>query len=142
MFGAVANLVGKDAFRLLLGKEVGDFAGGLEGLVMGSVVGASILLARKPVAAGLAIAVCLGALGGVLVALLDGRMMAGSLQEFVRSFPDSHFRFDALGDDATAKGFGPVGRLMTSAFEGALFTVGMSWAILLEKRWPSTDGRQ
>ncbi|RYD96723.1 MAG: transcriptional regulator, partial [Sphingomonadales bacterium] len=45
--GAVVKLLGLDAFNLLLGHSPGDFAGGLEGAVLGGAVGLGGWLAHR-----------------------------------------------------------------------------------------------
>ena len=126
--GAMANLVGSDAFQLLFGRTVGQFAGTVEGVIAGAAVGLAVTFGdrvRYPVALGAA----LGLLAGVAVAVLDGRLMAGSLQELLSAFPGSRFRLDGVGQALGERGLGPTGRFVTAAFEGAVFCACMVWGL-------------
>jgi hypothetical protein len=69
-----------------------------------------------------------------LVALLGGRLMAGSLDMMARSFPDSRFRLDRIGALLGEDGFGPVSHIVTGALEGALFGGCIIGAMPLAKR--------
>lgn len=127
--GAAANLIGSDAFRLLFGRSIGDFAGALEGLIMGAVIGLGAHLASQLPRLALGTSAVLGLLGGAAVALLDGRMMAGSLGELVRAFPSSQLSLDGLAQMLGERAFGGVSQVVTSAVEGALFAAGTTWGM-------------
>ncbi|MDZ4306938.1 transcriptional regulator [Allopontixanthobacter sp.] len=127
--GAFANLLGNDLFRLLFGRAPGAFAGALEGLVLGAAIGLATLYTGRAVFHRLALAGLLGLCAGILITLVDGRMMAGSLQELVSAFPTSRYRLDAIGQMFGEDGLGPVGRAVTAGFEGAIFSAGMVWAL-------------
>lgn len=127
--GAFANMIGKDAFRLLFGQAIGPFAGALEGCVMGAATGLAFVLVQQRTRYAACLAALLGAAAGVIVVLLDGRMMAGSLQTLVTAFPSSQFRFDGLGRLLGERGFGSNGRMLTAAFEGAVFVVAVVQAM-------------
>jgi DNA-binding winged helix-turn-helix (wHTH) protein len=124
--GAMAKLLGLDAFNLLLGRSPGDITGAPEGLVLGAAVGfglwfgarkgASPWTRRSIVAAALA-----GAAAGIAIPLLGGRLMGGSLDLLARSFPGSRLRLDQVGALFGEPGFGPVAQAATGALEGALF---------------------
>jgi hypothetical protein len=126
LVGGIVKLLGLDAFNLLLGRSPGDITGGAEGALLGGAVGVGAWLAlRKP---GLwsprrsaAAAALAGAVAGVLIPLLGGRLMGGSLDLLARSFPDSRLRLDQIGTLFEESGFGPVSQLVTGALEGALF---------------------
>jgi DNA-binding winged helix-turn-helix (wHTH) protein len=135
--GAAGNLIGKDAFRLLFGQAVGPFAGAAEGLVIGAAAGLASFLLQQRIKGALALAGLLGAGSGLVVVMLDGRMMGGSLQTLVTAFPSSQFRLDGLGRVFGETGFGAIGRAVTGAFEGAIFTLGLVSALA----WASTGGR-
>ncbi|TKD51168.1 winged helix-turn-helix domain-containing protein [Sphingomonas baiyangensis] len=121
--GLVAHLVGKDAFGLLLGRDIGGFAGAIEGVIVGGAVGLALTEARR----WLLRAAMLGALAGLSIGLIDGRLMAGSLESLVLAFPGSRFGFDALGALFGEDGLGPVSRIVTATVEGALFVAAMAW---------------
>ncbi len=81
--GGVVKLLGLDAFNLLLGQSPGDITGAAEGAMLGGAVGLGSWLGarwgghslrRAVAAAGL-----IGAVAGMLVPLLGGRLMGGSL---------------------------------------------------------------
>ncbi|OZA92625.1 MAG: hypothetical protein B7X57_07625, partial [Erythrobacter sp. 34-65-8] len=126
--GAMANLVGSDAFRLLFGRTVGQFAGALEGVITGAAIGLAVVAAdrvRYPVV----LAVMLGLVAGLAVTLLDGRLMAGSLQELLSAFPGSRFRLDGIGEAFGEQGLGRMGRIVSGAFEEAVFCACMTWSL-------------
>lgn len=127
--GAFANVIGGDAFRLLFGQEVGGFAGATEGFILGGAVGLAAFLADHRQVRALSIAVVLGAAAGLAIALLDGRMMAGSLESLVTAFPASRFGLEAMSGALGESGFGPIGRALTSALEGAVFAAGLVWGL-------------
>lgn len=131
--GAFANLIGSDAFHLLFGQEVDGFTGAVEGFILGGVVGLAACLTDQRLMRALSIAALLGAGAGLAIAMLDGRMMAGSLEGLVTAFPSSQFKLDGISTPLGEEGFGPIGRALTSAFEGALFSAGVIWGLCLER---------
>ena len=126
LVGAAAKLLGLDAFDLLLGQSPGDITGAPEGIVLGAAVGfgvwfgarngASPWQRRSVIAATLA-----GAVAGLAIPLLGGRMMGGSLDLLAHSFPNSRLRLDQVGALFGEHGFGPIAQAATGALEGALF---------------------
>ena len=131
--GAVVKLLGLDAFELLLGQSPGDITGALEGFALGAAAGTGLWLAgrgravsprRVVVTAGFS-----GALAGALIPLLGGRLMAGSLDQLARTFPDSRLRFDALGALFGEHGLGRVAEAATGSLEGALFAACLAGAM-------------
>lgn len=127
--GAFANLIGSDAFRLLFGQAVGEFAGATEGFILGSALGLAAFLADHRLLRAMSIAALLGAGAGLAIAMLDGRMMAGSLEGLVAAFPSSQFRLAGVSRFAGEEGLGPIGRTLTAAFEGAVFSAGVVWGL-------------
>lgn len=131
--GAVVRLLGLDAFELLLGQSPGDITGAAEGLVLGAAVGAGLwLAARGRIASPRRVAVTAGvtgALAGALIPLLGGRLMAGSLDQLARTFPDSRLRFDAIGALFGEPGLGRVAEIATGSVEGALFAACLAGAM-------------
>lgn len=83
----------------------------------------------------------LGAASGLTVVLLNGRIMAGRLQTVVTAFPSSQFRLDKLGRMLGERGFGSNGRLITAAFEGAVFVLSLVTALHHSLRGNTTDQR-
>ena len=81
--GAVAKLLGIDAFTLLLGRAPEGITGAPEGLALGTAVGLAYWIAARRAGstkrhAGLA-GMALGAAAGLIIALLGGRLLAGSI---------------------------------------------------------------
>ncbi|WP_157073657.1 winged helix-turn-helix domain-containing protein [Sphingomonas soli] len=135
--GAVVKLLGLDAFNLLLGHSPGDFAGGLEGAVLGGAVGLGGWLAHRRSASlrrRVAIAAAAGAAAGALIPFIGGRLMAGSLDSLARSFPGSRLRLDHVGGWFGEGGFGLVSQIVTGALEGALFSGCVIGAMILALR--------
>jgi DNA-binding winged helix-turn-helix (wHTH) protein len=136
--GGAVKLLGLDAFNLLLGQSPGDITGAPEGAMLGGAVGLGSWigarwgghsLRRAVAAAGL-----VGTMAGVLVPLLGGRLMGGSLDLLARHFPASRLRLDQIGGLFGESGFGPVARLVTGALEGGLFAACIAGAMLLARR--------
>lgn len=123
--GGIVKLLGLDAFSLLLGRSPGGITGAPEGLLLGGAVGLGAWLAGRQRSVSMrrriAIAGLVGALGGVLVPLLGGRLMGGSLDLLARTFPGSHLRLGQLGAAVGDHDFGMVTQLVTGGAEGALF---------------------
>ncbi|HYI65227.1 MAG TPA: transcriptional regulator [Allosphingosinicella sp.] len=143
--GGVVKLLGLDAFNLLLGRSPGDITGATEGLLLGGAVGlgawlgnrgpGSLPLRRSIGAAGLA-----GGTAGILIPLLGGKLMGGSLDLLARSFPDSRLRLDQIGGLFGETGFGPISQIVTGGFEGALFGGCVVGAMLIARRGLSGNG--
>jgi DNA-binding winged helix-turn-helix (wHTH) protein len=136
--GAVVKLIGLDAFALLFGRSPDAITGAPEGLLIGLAVGAGAWLAERrfggSVQRGIGTAALIGAATGAAVALLGGRMMAGSLDSLARTFPASRLRLDGLGTLFGERGLGRVTQVVTGALEGALFCACVVGAMLLAAR--------
>jgi DNA-binding winged helix-turn-helix (wHTH) protein len=136
--GALVKLLGLDAFTLLFGHSPAGITGATEGLLLGATVGLSAWLAFRAGWARLrrsaALAALIGALGGAVIALAGGRLMAGSLDLLARTFPDSRLRLDQISGLFGESGVGPVTRLVTSCLEGALFSACVVAAMILAQR--------
>ena len=137
--GAVAHMLGNDLFELLFGRSPGAITGAFEGALLGAAVGlgacAATRFVERPVPAQLAPGFVAGGLAGVLIPLLGGRLMAGSLSELAASFPDSRLRLGRFGSLFGESGFGETSLLAATALEGALFTGGAVTAIVLARRF-------
>jgi DNA-binding winged helix-turn-helix (wHTH) protein len=138
LVGGIVKLLGLDAFNLLLGRSPGDITGAAEGLALGGAVGLGAWLAsrmeslsfrRKVVVAGLA-----GSVVGILIPLLGGRLMGGSLDLLARSFPGSRLRLDQIGGLFGESGFGPVSQIVTGGLEGLLFGACIVGAMTIARR--------
>jgi DNA-binding winged helix-turn-helix (wHTH) protein len=137
LVGAVTKLLGIDAFNLLLGQSPGNITGGPEGAMLGGAVGLGLWLGcrsdgslRKAAAAAAAI----GGAAGILIALLGGRLMGGSLDLLSRSLDGSRVRLDQLGALVGEEEFGPASQLVTAGLEGALFGACVVVAMILAGR--------
>jgi hypothetical protein len=80
------------------------------------------------------LAAALGGAAGVLISLLGGRMMGGSLLALEESFGGSRLRLDRIGALFGERGFGPVTQAVTAALEGALFGGCVVAAMVLARR--------
>ena len=133
--GALARLLGLDAFTLLLGQSPGAITGGGEGALLGGAVGLAAWLARADrLGRNLAIGALLGGLAGVAVTALGGRLMGGSLDLLANSFPASRLRLDEIGQLFGEQGFGPVTQAITGGIEGLLFGAFVVTAMHLARR--------
>ncbi len=120
--GAIANLLGQDAFHLLFGAAPQTMTGAPEGLALGLACGiCSAILDAQGRRTGILSSLVLGGVAGAVVVLTGGVMMGGSLVALVAAFPDSQLTLP-IGDTeaytmrATAYG----------ALEGAIFVVGLT----------------
>jgi DNA-binding winged helix-turn-helix (wHTH) protein len=137
--GGVVKLLGLDAFNLLLGRSPGDITGAVEGMLLGGAVGFGAWLASRVAGArslgrGIAAAALAGGAAGIVIPLLGGRLMGGSLDLLARGFPDSRLRLDQIGGLFGESGFGPVSRIVTGGMEGALFGGCVVGAMILARR--------
>jgi len=134
--GAIVKLLGLDAFNLLIGQSPGDITGPFEGVLLGGAVGLGAWLASRvgSVRRGAAIAALCGGAAGLIIPLLGGRMMGGSLDLLARHFPASRLRLDQIGALFGEHGFGPISQIVTGGLEGALFGGCVVGAMLLARR--------
>jgi DNA-binding winged helix-turn-helix (wHTH) protein len=137
--GAAVKLLGVDAFNLLIGHAPDGVTGAGEGLVLGAAVGLAAWLsgtgtAPRTLRIGTGLAALVGAVSGIAITLLGGRMMAGSLDLLAQSFPGSRLRLDPIGALFGEQGFGPVSQVATGALEGALFSAGVVAAMIVARR--------
>ncbi|MDQ3074072.1 MAG: transcriptional regulator [Pseudomonadota bacterium] len=134
--GGGAKLLGLDAFNLLLGQSPGNITGAAEGAVLGGAIG----LAAWHAAHGGSLRRCVAqaalasGFAGIVIIVLGGQLMAGSLDQLARRFPASRLRFDAIGNLFGETGLGPVSRLVTGALEGLLFGACLVGAVELARR--------
>jgi len=143
--GGVVKLLGLDAFNLLLGRSPGDITGAAEGVLLGGAVGLGAWLGNRgpgslPLRRGIAAASLAGGTAGILIPLLGGKLMGGSLDLLARSFPDSRLRLDQIGGLFGETGFGPISQIVTGGFEGALFGGCIVGAMLIARRGLSGNG--
>jgi DNA-binding winged helix-turn-helix (wHTH) protein len=137
--GALAKMLGLDAFNLLLGRTPGDITGGLEGGLLGAAIGLGAWLGARgadspPLRRTMIFAGLFGAAAGALVPLLGGRMFSGSLDLLARSFPGSRLRLDQIGALFGEPAFGPISQVACGALEGLLLGACIVGAHILARR--------
>lgn len=128
--GALGNLVGRDAFLLLLGRGIGPIAGAPEGFAFGAAIGIAVsnrfcLNARLLIGAGL-----MGMLVGIMLDLAGGKLMAGSISSLVGAFPDSALAPTLAGVITREGWLGMAASVGAAGMEGAVFTVSIVWALV------------
>jgi DNA-binding winged helix-turn-helix (wHTH) protein len=132
--GAVVKLLGLDAFNLLLGQTPGDITGPFEGVLLGGAVGLGAWLGRRgshSLRRSILPAGLFGGGAGILIPLLGGRLMGGSLDLLARHFAGSHLRLDRIGGLLGESGFGPFSQAVTGGLEGGLFGACVVGGMLL-----------
>ena len=134
--GGVVKLIGLDAFNLLLGQSPGEITGAGEGALLGGAIGLGTWLGHRDTSGptlgrSMAWAGLTGGLAGVLIALLGGRLLGGSLDLLARQFPTSRLSLDPVGALFGEAGFGPLSQTVTAGLEGALFGSFVVGAMLL-----------
>lgn len=136
LVGAVVKLFGLDAFALLLGQSPGDITGAAEGIGLGAAVGLGSWLGARATSLRRAVGVAglCGAVAGVAISLLGGRLMGGSLDLLARSMPGSRLRLDAIGGVFGEAEFGAVSRAVTGGIEGGLFAACIVGAMMVARR--------
>ena len=140
--GAIVKLLGVDAFNLLFGQSPSAMTGAGEGALLGAAIGFGIWLhagrglSLRLTAAATAVT---GAVVGVLIPLLGGRLMGGSLDLLARQFPASRLRLDPIGALFGEADFGPISQAVTGGIEGALFCGFVVGTIILVQRRFGSD---
>ena len=140
--GAAVKLVGLDAFTLLVGHSPGDITGGLEGVILGAAVGVGAWLANRvsSVRKGAVLAALAGGAAGLVIALLGGRLMLGSLALLLQHSPGSRLHLDQVSALFGERDFGTVTQFTTAMLEGALFAACVVAAMGIARR-TSRSGR-
>lgn len=137
--GAMVKLLGIDAFNLFFGQSPGDITGAAEGIILGGAVGIGVWLGaywpgRASLRRHVGAAALSGAVAGILIALLGGHLLGGSLDLLARSFPDSRLTIGQIGTLFGEREFGPVSRIVTGAIEGLLFAGCVAGAMFLARQ--------
>lgn len=125
IIGAVAKLLGIDAFALLLGRAPEGITGAPEGLALGTAVGLAFWITTRRAGsttrhAGLA-GMVFGAAAGLIIALLGGRLLAGSIDVLTQTMEGARLDLGRIGALLGETGFGLRSRMLTGIAEGALF---------------------
>jgi DNA-binding winged helix-turn-helix (wHTH) protein len=140
--GAFGKLLGLDAFNLLFGQTPGEITGAAEGAVLGGAVGLGVWLGMRAagsLARRIAPAALAGAAAGMLIPMLGGRMLGGSLDLLARQFPNSRLEVDRIGALFGESGFGPISQIVTGGVEGALFAACVAGAMVYAARKVKLD---
>lgn len=127
LVGAVADLLGLDAFNLLFGRSLAGITGAPEGALLGAALALGGLLGGgaeaphswRPV---LGAGVVAGA-AGVLIPLAGGQLFAGSLNSLAAAFADSRLQVHALGGLFGDAHFGTLTQALLGGLEALLFAV-------------------
>jgi len=141
--GAIARLLGLDGFALLFGHSPVAMTGAAEGALLGSALGLSAWIASRrglDVRRGAAVGGLAGAIAGLLVPLLGGHLLGGSLNLLSQGFPDGRLRLDAIGSLVGEQGFGPISEALTATIEGGVFGLCFARALALGRRRTKAAG--
>jgi len=140
LVGAFGRLLGIDAFGLLVGQSPGNITGGSEGLALGAAVGLGAWLSGRSgsIRLGALGAAACGVAAGLLISLLGGRLMLGSLDLLTSHLPRSRLQLDGISAIFGEHGFGAVTRAATAMLEGGVFVASVVAAIeIARQRMPS-----
>jgi DNA-binding winged helix-turn-helix (wHTH) protein len=141
--GGIAKLLGLDGFALLFGRAPMGMTGAAEGALLGAALGFAAWTAlNRQLSFGSSAAVggLAGGTAGLLVPLLGGHLLGGSLNLLARGFPDARFRLDAIGALLGENGFGRVSEALTATIEGGLFGLCVAGALALARTRLKTAG--
>jgi len=130
----VVKLLGLDALALLFGSAPGGMTGAFEGALLGGAVGAGVWAGAGQVRRSLVAAGAATGLAGLVICLVGGRLMGGSLDLLAQSFPGSRLRLDQVGALFGETGFGLASQAVTGALEGLLFGAAVAGAMALARR--------
>jgi len=117
LVGGFVKLLGLDALQLFIGQGPRDLTGASEGLLLGAAVGLSVWWSRyvsPQLKRQLSIAALCGATAAMLIVLLGGRLMGGSLALITANYPDAQLRLLMFAEGMWAP-------YVSAALEGALF---------------------
>jgi DNA-binding winged helix-turn-helix (wHTH) protein len=135
--GAIVRMIASDTLNLLFGHAPRGLTGATEGAALGLASGLAVWLAgRAPVSRrrSALLGAALGGIGGLLLALGGARLMAGSLDLFAQTYPDSRLRLDQLAAIFGDRGFGRTSLIFANMLEGALFAACVAAAMALARR--------
>ena len=138
IIGALGNMLGRDAFALLVGQSPGNITGAPEGALIGAAVGLAAWFgdrAAMPAIAGARGALS-GAVAGIVTALLGGRLLLGSLELLIANVPNSKLRLDQFAMIFGQSQLGTVSYVVSNGLEGALFGACIVAAMRIAARKP------
>lgn len=130
--GALGGTMGRDGVGLLTSQSIGAVAGMVEGLIMGGAIGCALWLAwirQSGIAAAALFALVIGALGGLAIDLVGGRLLGGSLYALQLGLGDTRLEMEGLGTVLGEKGFGPRTLSVATIVEGAILSAGTIGAV-------------
>ena len=144
---AVAQAVMRAILADLLGVRGVAIPGAFEGLVIGGAVGSGYALAtRQPPGGGmaapggvrrLAVAATVGmitAAAGAALALADRMLVGGLVNEIANSSPNAQLVLAPLGRLIGEPDFGPMTRVVLSAFEAGIFGTAVAWGLTIRPK--------
>ena len=136
LVGAFGKLLGLDAFTLLVGRSPGNITGAAEGALIGLSVGIAASLAMRTgnLRHGAAIAAVCGGTSGIVISLLGGRLMLGSLELLASGFPNSRLHLDQISRPFANATLDDLAHVIDAAAEVGLFATCVVGAMLIARR--------
>jgi DNA-binding winged helix-turn-helix (wHTH) protein len=144
---AAANVVLHAILEGLIGARNLRLPGILEGLIVGGVIGLAYGVAtRQPPGGGVAAPVgrqrlgtaavvgTAAALTGAALALADRMLVGGLVNEIAQSSPDAQLVLAPLGQLIGEPDFGPMTRVVLSAFEAGIFGAAVTWGLTIRPK--------
>src|SRR5207302_1308533 len=138
--GAAAVLV-RALLEGLFGLHLVNVGGAVDGLVLGAAVGLGYGITASPPGGGLAaprgtqrvitvvtVGLCC-AIGGAALTVAGRPLIGGLVHEIARSSRDADLVLAPLGRAIGEPGFGPITRMMLSAFESTTFGTALAWGL-------------
>lgn len=150
--GALGGSLGRDGIALLTSAQLGPVTGLFEGLVLGSAAGLAsyLALSRRLHLSGLAVgtaAAVLGAMSGLLIDLVGGRLLGGSLLAVQQDLGGTRLAIDPTagllawidsGWRAGLFGFGGI----TAVAEAAVFVLAIALGMVAVRDYLHRDANE
>ena len=132
LVGALGSMLGREGINLLTGRELGDVAGPLEGLMIGAASGlvAWLALAGRNRATVAIAALSIGATAGFLIRMASGTLLGGSLASVQMDLPGMQLALERIGLALGEAGFATPPHLIATVLETAVFVTAMALAAL------------
>lgn len=136
LIGAFGKLLGLDAFTLLVGRSPGNITGGPEGALIGAAVGlaAGLALRWPSRRVGTLLGALCGGAAGIVISLLGGRLLLGSLELLIDGFPNSRLRLDEISHAFAEPTLDWLVHLTAAAAEAGLFGACVVGAMTIARR--------